>query len=158
MSQTPRNTRAKMLQPHYVHESGGPGVTLRARFISCLWEPPWNGITESPGWKRSSRSLSPTHALTPPQLNHGTECHMQSFLNTSRDGDSPTSPGRRFQYFITLTVKNFFLTSKLNFPWCSLRLCPLVLGLEVWRELETEAGITSRSFQYWQGHFFACLC
>ena len=29
------------------------------------------------------------------------------FLNTPRDGDSTTSPGKPFQYFITLSVKDF---------------------------------------------------
>ena len=58
-------------------------------------------FTESLGWKRPPRSSSPTHAPTP-QLNHGTECHIQTFLNTSRDGDSTTSLGRPFQHFITL--------------------------------------------------------
>lgn len=44
------------------------------------------------------------------------------FLNTSRDGDSTTSLGRWFHCPVTLSVKNFFLTSNLNFPWRTLRL------------------------------------
>ncbi|RMC09948.1 hypothetical protein DUI87_12735 [Hirundo rustica rustica] len=38
-----------------------------------------SGITKCVGWKRPSRSSSPTHALTP-QLDHGIECHIQSFF------------------------------------------------------------------------------
>ena len=49
-------------------------------------------------------------------------------LNTSRDGDSTTSLGSPFQCLIALSVKNFLLMSKLNFPWCTLRLCPPILS------------------------------
>lgn len=43
-------------------------------------------------------------------------------LNTSQDGDSTTSPGKAFQYFIILSVKNFFIIFKLYLSWCSLRM------------------------------------
>jgi len=47
--------------------------------------------------------------------------------NVSRDRASTTSVGNLFQYFTTLIVKNFFLTSGLNLP--SLGLKPLLLVL-----------------------------
>jgi len=43
------------------------------------------------------------------------------FLNPSRDGDSTTSLGSLVQGLTTVSVKNFFLISNLNLPWCSLR-------------------------------------
>ena len=90
--------------------------------------PEFAEFSELLGWKRPSRSSSPTHALTF-HLDHGTKCHIQSFLNTSQDGDSTTSMGRAFQYFVTLSMKNIFLTSNLYLPWRSLRLCPLVVSV-----------------------------
>ncbi|KAK4825361.1 hypothetical protein QYF61_026880 [Mycteria americana] len=49
-------------------------------------------------------------------------------LNVSRNGASTTSLGNLFQCFITLTVRNFFLTSSLNLPSFSLKPLPLVLS------------------------------
>jgi len=37
-------------------------------------------------------------------------------LNPSRDGDSTTALGSLVQCLTTLSAKNFFLTSNLNFP------------------------------------------
>ena len=42
-------------------------------------------------------------------------------LNTSRVSDSTTSLGSPFQYLTTLSEKQYFLTSSLNLPWCSLK-------------------------------------
>ena len=42
-------------------------------------------------------------------------------LNTSKVGDSTTSPGSPFQCLTTLSEKYYFLTSSLNFPWHSLK-------------------------------------
>ena len=49
----------------------------------------------------------------------------KQFLNTSRDGDSTTSPGSPFQCLTTLSAKKCFLISNLNFPWRNLRALPL---------------------------------
>jgi len=48
------------------------------------------------------------------------------FLNTSRDGDSSTSPGSLFQYLTSLSEN---LISNLNLPWHNLRPLLLVLGM-----------------------------
>ena len=49
------------------------------------------------------------------------------FLNTSRDGDSSTSLGSPFQCLTTLSKKDFFLISNLNFPWWNLSLFSVAL-------------------------------
>lgn len=41
------------------------------------------------------------------------------------------SLGSPLQCSTTLSVKKFFLMSNLSIPWCSLRLCPLTLSLDV---------------------------
>ncbi|KFV71476.1 Inositol 1,4,5-trisphosphate receptor type 2, partial [Dryobates pubescens] len=51
-----------------------------------------------------------------------TSASSSLFLNTSSDGDSSTSLGSTSQWPISLSVKNFLLTSSLNLPWHSLRL------------------------------------
>ena len=50
-------------------------------------------------------------------------------LNTSRDRSSTALPGKLFQCFTTLSVKNFPLTSNLNLPSFSLKPFPLLLAL-----------------------------
>jgi len=51
--------------------------------------------------------------------------------NTPRDGD-PTTPGQLCQHLTTLSEKKYFLISNLHFPWCNMRLLPLVLSLVIW--------------------------
>ena len=51
--------------------------------------------------------------------------------NTSRDRTSTTSLGSLFQHLITLSVKNFPLTSNPNLPYFSLKPFSLVLSTHV---------------------------
>lgn len=53
-------------------------------------------ITESPQFKKSSKIIEPKLCLIPTLSAQSTECHIQVFLDTSRDGNStsPGSPGR----------------------------------------------------------------
>ena len=48
------------------------------------------------------------------------------FLNTPKDGDSTASLGNLFQCQTALSQKKGLLISKLNLPWCNLRLFPVV--------------------------------
>ena len=60
------------------------------------------------------------------QLDQGLRACTSQVLKVSRDGASTTSLGSLFQCFMTLTLKDFFLISKLNLPYFSLK--PLVLS------------------------------
>jgi len=51
-------------------------------------------------------------------------------LNTAREGAARAALGSLFQCLTTLTVKDFFLISKLNLPSFSLKPSPLVLSLQ----------------------------
>ena len=99
------------------------------------------------GWKRPLRSSSPTvHPTTPCLLNHNIlKCHIYMFFwNTSRDRDSTTPLGSRFQCLTTLSVEKFFLISNLNLPWHNLKPLPLILSLVTW---EKDTHLTTTSFQ-----------
>ena len=74
------------------------------------------------------------------------------FKHTSRDGDSTTSLGSPFQCLTTLSLKKLFLISHLNFPWCNLRLFPLVLS-PVSTELFTCLSGGKDTFTTYQQHF-----
>jgi len=68
---------------------------------------PLSSDSENPeGWKRPLRPSSPNVNPTPPcLLNCVPKGHIYTFLNTSRDGDSTTSPGSLFQCLTTLAVR-----------------------------------------------------
>ncbi|NXN36490.1 V1AR protein, partial [Rhinoptilus africanus] len=50
-------------------------------------------------------------------------------------------PGQPLPMFDTLSVKNFFLISILNLPWCNLRQFPLVLSLVTWENRPTPTSL-----------------
>ena len=70
---------------------------------------------------------------------------LKLFLKTSRDSESTTPLGSPLQWLTTF-LENYFLTSKLNFPWSNLRLFPLVLLLFTYKKRLTST-LTTTSFQ-----------
>jgi len=85
---------------------------------------------------RSSPTINLTLQSQP--LNH---VMSLSATYTFSDGDSTTSLGSLFQCLITLSVKHFFLTSKLNLPWHNLRLFPLIRSLVTWKKTPTPTSL-----------------
>ena len=92
-----------------------------------------HSITDWFGWERTYQG----HPAQPPAMgrdifNRIRVLRAPSNLawNGSRDGASPTALGNLGQPLTTLTVKNFFLTSRLDLPSFSLKPPPLVLSLQ----------------------------
>lgn len=92
----------------------------------------YHGITQPFRLQSPPRSLSPTGTkhcqgtakpITVPQ------CHIATFLNIFREGDSIPHLGSLFQCVKILSVKEFPLISNLNLPCCNMRPFPLVVSL-----------------------------
>ena len=74
-------------------------------------------------------------------------------LNTSRDGDSTTSPASLFHCLITLSVKKFFLLSSLNLLLHSLKLYSLRVLFSCFVVSYSNTGV--RSWFYFTGTWFS---
>ena len=70
-------------------------------------------------------------------------------LNVYREGASTASLGNLLQCLTTLTVKNFFLISSLNWPSSSLKPFPLILFLCVLLK-SPSPGFLWAHFRYWK--------
>ncbi|KAK4826066.1 hypothetical protein QYF61_005025 [Mycteria americana] len=79
--------------------------------------------------------------LTPFSTTLWAQPSSQFFTQQSVDGDSTTSLGSLFQCLTTLSVKKFFLISRLNLPWRNLRPFPLILSLVTWEKRPTPTSL-----------------
>jgi len=82
------------------------GHLFKGRIIESLWLEKISKIMKS---NHQPNTTMPTKQC--PEVPY-----LHVFLNTSRDGDSTTSPGSLFQCLTALSVKNFFLISDLHLP------------------------------------------
>lgn len=76
-------------------------------------------------------------------------------LNTSNDGASTTFLGSLFWCFTTVTVKKFFLKSKLNLLSLSLKPLSFVLSLQVLGK-NLSPSFLEAPFQYWNATKRSC--
>ena len=96
-----------------------------------------------PGWKRALRTSSATCDPIPPcHPDHGTQCHMQSFLKHFQVPSLTHFPGQPIPMPSHHFCEEYFLMSILNLLWCTLRLCPLILSLFPGKRAQSQPGCT----------------
>lgn len=97
-------------------------------------------VTESRnqlGWERTLQSSSPTYNTSLSTRPWHQAPHPVFPSAPPWSVTSPPPLGSSFQCLISLSAKNFFLMSNFNVPWCTLRLCPLVLSAAAWEKRPT---------------------
>ena len=101
-------------------------------------------ITESLRLERPLRSSSPTVNPTPPcLLNHVPKCHIYTFFEHHKGWGLHHFPGQPIPMpdHSFISVKNFFLISNLNLPWCNMRPLPFILLLVTWEKRSTPTSL-----------------
>ena len=113
------------------HKNGLSSECSKVSAHQCRAGESWNHSDQ----KRLLGSSSPTSTPSPcthPMILSATS---PQFLNTSRDGDSPTSLGSLCHCLTALLEDKCVLIPNLNLPWHNLKLSPLVLSLCQWRRV-----------------------
>ena len=110
-------------------------------------------FTESQGWKRPSRSLSPTHALTP-QLDHGTKCHIQYFFKYSQGWWLYHLPRQTIAVLYHSFCRKLFPNIQPIFPLVQFKAVSSGSVSAAWRKSPTPAEHShlSGSCREWWGH------